>query len=70
MTLYVSTALRGITWFGLLTYLGAFLKEEIGLSTSQAGLVYAATGVGVPVGGRRQLPLGFARHGRFSSPPT
>ena len=64
MVLYVSTALRGITWFGLLTYLGAFLKEEIGLSTSQAGLVYAATGSGYLLGGAVSSRL------RFASPRT
>ena len=60
MVLYISTALRGITWFGLLTYLGAFLKEEIGLSTSQAGLVYAATGSGYLLGGVVSSRLQFA----------
>lgn len=58
--LYAATALRGITWFGLLTYLGAFLKEEIGLSGSQAGLVYAATGSGYLLGGVVSSRLGFA----------
>ena len=49
--LYLASGLRGIAWFGLLTYLGAFLKEEIGLSSSQAGLVYAANGAGYLLGG-------------------
>lgn len=49
--LYLASGLRGIAWFGLLTYLGAFLKAEMGLSSSQAGLVYAANGAGYLLGG-------------------
>ncbi|MEA2597223.1 MAG: hypothetical protein QOF01_3692 [Thermomicrobiales bacterium] len=50
LRLYGSTALRAVTWIGLLTYLGAFLGDEVGLGTRQIGLVYTAGGVGYAAG--------------------
>jgi predicted MFS family arabinose efflux permease len=44
--LYGTTALRAVTWIGLLTYLGAFLDDEVGLSTRNVGFVYMAGGAG------------------------
>ena len=38
------SALRGIWWIGLLTYLGAFLGTVVGLSPQHVGLVYALAG--------------------------
>ena len=38
------SALRGMWWVGLLTYLGAFLQTAVGLSEAGAGLVYALGG--------------------------
>lgn len=46
LSLLGATTLRSITWLGLITYLGAFLGEQIGLSIEQIGLVYTASGVG------------------------
>ncbi|MDP9473123.1 MAG: MFS transporter, partial [Chloroflexota bacterium] len=40
--LYAASMLRAICWFGLLTYLGAFLDEELGLATRRVGLAYRA----------------------------
>ncbi|MDP9368988.1 MAG: MFS transporter [Chloroflexota bacterium] len=42
--LYAASVLRAICWFGLLTYLGAFLDEEVGLGTRRAGLAYMLAG--------------------------
>src|SRR5215204_4961483 len=38
------SALRGIWWVGLLTYMGAFLGTVVGLSPQHVGLVYAMGG--------------------------
>jgi predicted MFS family arabinose efflux permease len=38
------SALRGMWWIGLMTYLGAFLQTALGLSKRGAGLVYALGG--------------------------
>ena len=66
LRLYGATALRAVTWIGILTYLGAFLADEIGLSTRQAGLVYTVTGVGYAAGS-----VGAGRLlGRFPARPT
>jgi predicted MFS family arabinose efflux permease len=51
MRLYTSSAFRAVTWLGLLTYLGAFLSDEIGLSIREIGLVFTVTGGGFAVGG-------------------
>jgi MFS transporter, DHA1 family, inner membrane transport protein len=50
LRLYCATALRAVTWIGLLTYLGAFLGDEVGLSTRQTGLVYTVGGIGFAIG--------------------
>ncbi len=42
--LYAASMLRAICWFGLLTYLGAFLDEELGLATRRVGLAYMIAG--------------------------
>lgn len=46
MRLYGSTALRSVTGIGLITYLGAFLSDAVGLGTGQIGLVYMIGGIG------------------------
>jgi len=38
------SALRGMWWIGLMTYLGAFLQTALGLSERGTGLVYALGG--------------------------
>ena len=48
--LYGATVLGGVCWFGLLTYLGAFLVEALGLGTGHVGLVYMVIGTGYVVG--------------------
>jgi predicted MFS family arabinose efflux permease len=45
-----SSAARAACWFGFLTYLGAFLSDELGLSTRQIGLVYTVGGAGYLTG--------------------
>ena len=42
--------LRAVWFLGLLTYLGAFLAEALGLSTRQIGFVYTIAGVGYATG--------------------
>jgi MFS transporter, DHA1 family, inner membrane transport protein len=44
------SALRGMWWVGLLTYMGAFLGTVVGLSPQHVGLVYALAGVAYTVG--------------------
>lgn len=77
--LYSATILGAVCWFGLLTYLGAFLVEELRLDTSQVGLVYMVIGVGyaagsMAVGGpfagvpaRRLVFAGFAAGGLLTA---
>ncbi|HEY7031923.1 MAG TPA: MFS transporter [Thermomicrobiales bacterium] len=65
LRLYGATALRAVTWIGFLTYLGAFLDDQIGLGTRQIGLFYTVGGIGyaagsVAAGGR--LHLGAPRN--------
>jgi DHA1 family inner membrane transport protein len=54
-----ATAFRAVTFIGLLTYLGAFLADDLGLSTRQVGFVYTVAGLGSAlgnlVGGRLKL---------------
>ncbi|HEU0116713.1 MAG TPA: MFS transporter [Thermomicrobiales bacterium] len=50
LRLYGVAALRAIAWLGVLTYLGAFLGQALGLDTQQIGLVYALAGAGSAVG--------------------
>jgi predicted MFS family arabinose efflux permease len=42
--LYAARALSSVCWYGLLTYLGAFLAEVLSLNTGHIGLVYMAGG--------------------------
>lgn len=49
-TLYAATLLGAMVWFGLITYLGAFLAETLGLNAGQVGLVYMVAGAGSMVG--------------------
>ncbi|MBA3450491.1 MAG: MFS transporter, partial [Chloroflexia bacterium] len=37
-------------WLGMVTYLGAFLGEEVGFDTRQIGVVYMLSGVGYVLG--------------------
>lgn len=50
LRLLAVSALRGIWWVGLLTYLGAFLATQVGLSPQQVGLAYALAGTGYALG--------------------
>jgi DHA1 family inner membrane transport protein len=64
LRLYAVSALRGMGWIGLLTYLGAYLGTAVGLSTGEVGLAYALGGgiyaLGSVVAGNRLRP-GSAR---------
>ncbi|CAN5701520.1 N/A [soil metagenome] len=64
MRLYASTILRSIGWLGFLTYLGAFLADDVDFSTRQIGLVYMIGGAGYFAGsllaGRRQISSSIA----------
>lgn len=44
LRLYACCVLRATCWFGLLTYVGAFLQDRMGLSVPQTGLVYMLGG--------------------------
>lgn len=44
--LYGCTMTRALCWLGVLTYLGALLADEFGLSTGEIGLVYMLGGSG------------------------
>lgn len=59
-----ATALRGLSWNGVITYAGAYFIAERGLSTGMAGIVYVAGGAGFLSG---SLAAG-GRLGRF--PPV
>ena len=48
--LYGTTVFRAVTWIGLMTYLGAFLADELGLNTRNVGFVYMTSGIGYAVG--------------------
>nr|MBA3378166.1 MFS transporter [Chloroflexia bacterium] len=48
--LFACSILRSMCWVGLLTYLGALLRNRFGLSTSEAGLVYMLAGSGYLIG--------------------
>lgn len=50
LRLYGTTVLRAVTWIGLITYLGAYLADELHLSTRSVGFVYMASGIGYAVG--------------------
>jgi MFS transporter, DHA1 family, inner membrane transport protein len=48
--LYTCCVLRSVCWFGLLTYVGAFLDEQLGFSTPEIGFVYMLGGSGYFLG--------------------
>jgi DHA1 family inner membrane transport protein len=48
--LFGVAAMRAIAWLGVLTYLGAFLGDALGLTTQRIGLVYALAGAGSALG--------------------
>lgn len=48
--LYLAQFLRGICWTGLLSYIGAFIDEELGYSVRAAGMVWLVLGPGFLVG--------------------
>jgi MFS transporter, DHA1 family, inner membrane transport protein len=48
--LYGATVCGAVCWFGLVTYLGAFLVERLGLGSGQVGLVYMIVGAGYCLG--------------------
>lgn len=50
LRLYGVSALRGLWWLGLITYLGAFLGTAVGLSPQQVGIVYALVGGSYAIG--------------------
>jgi predicted MFS family arabinose efflux permease len=50
LRLYGTTVLRAVTWVGLITYLGAYLADELGLGTRNVGFIYMASGIGYAVG--------------------
>jgi MFS transporter, DHA1 family, inner membrane transport protein len=50
LRLFGVAALRAVWWVGLLTYLGAFLADALGLSGPQIGIVYALAGGGYAAG--------------------
>jgi MFS transporter, DHA1 family, inner membrane transport protein len=50
LRLIAVSALRGMWWGGLLTYLGAFLGTAVGLRAHHVGLVYALAGGAYAVG--------------------
>ena len=47
---FAVSALRGMWWVGLLTYMGAFLGTVVGFSPQHVGLVYAFTGAAYTAG--------------------
>jgi DHA1 family L-arabinose/isopropyl-beta-D-thiogalactopyranoside export protein-like MFS transporter len=48
--LYGATMCGAVCWMGMLTYLGAFLAEALGLGTGHVGLVYMGAGAGYCLG--------------------
>jgi len=50
LRLYGVSILRAACWIGLLTYLGSFLQDELGLSVRGAGLLYTVGGCGFAIG--------------------
>lgn len=57
LILYGVWTLRAVTWIGMLSYLGAYATEQLGLSTGAAGLIYMGAGIGnllgsLSIGGR------------------
>ncbi len=50
METYAVNLLRGITWFSMVLYLGAFLEDQVHLETREIGFVYMLSGIGYAVG--------------------
>ncbi|TVR75307.1 MAG: MFS transporter [Sphaerobacteraceae bacterium] len=50
IALYIGSFLRAIFWLGILTYFGAFLIEEHGLTLQQVGITYMFGGLGFLIG--------------------
>jgi len=50
LNLYASSVLRSACWIGMLTYFGAFLKDELRFTTGQVGLTYMLGGGGYFLG--------------------
>ncbi|MEJ7901339.1 MAG: hypothetical protein WKF63_05795, partial [Thermomicrobiales bacterium] len=50
LRLLAVTMLRALWFLGLLTYLGAYLGDELGLTTRQVGLAYMLGGTGSTIG--------------------
>ena len=50
LRLFGVTALRAVAWLGMLTYLGAYLGEAVGLDTRQIGFAYMLAGGGFVLG--------------------
>ena len=48
--LYGARALGALTFYGFVTYLGAFLVQALGMATAHVGLVYMASGSGFFLG--------------------
>jgi predicted MFS family arabinose efflux permease len=48
--LYGATIAGAVCWMGMLTYLGAFLAEALGLGPGQVGLAYMGAGAGYCLG--------------------
>src|SRR5829696_2982637 len=48
--LYGARALGALTFYGFVTYLGAFLAQTLGMTTAHAGLVYMVSGSGFFLG--------------------
>jgi predicted MFS family arabinose efflux permease len=47
---YTAQFLRGVTWTGMLAYIGAFLVDELGRSVQDAGLIWLVLGPGFLTG--------------------
>lgn len=62
LKLYSASLIRAIGWVGTLTYFGAYLGQELGLTTSQIGWSYmvGASGyfLGTKMGGTNYLAIG------------
>jgi predicted MFS family arabinose efflux permease len=50
LRVYAISMLRAICWFGMLTYFGAFLGQELRLTTGQVGIAYMLGGGGYFLG--------------------
>lgn len=50
LRLMAASLLRAICWYGMLTYLGAFLSTKLAFSADRIGLVYMLAGIGYLLG--------------------